>query len=93
MIAKSTFKTNFFFFLAILGLCYCVWTSSSCSEWGYSSLWFVGVSLWWLLLLQSMGSRVYGLQWLQHVGLMVLEHRLSSCLVATWHMEFSPARD
>ena len=24
---------------------------------GYSSLWYVGFSLWWLLLLQSTGSR------------------------------------
>ena len=29
---------------------------------GYSSLWCMGFSLWWLLLLQSMGSRVRGLQ-------------------------------
>ena len=27
---------------------------------GYSSLWCAGFSLWWLLLLQSMGSRHVG---------------------------------
>ena len=27
---------------------------------GYSSLWCVGFSLWWLLLLQSIGSRHLG---------------------------------
>ena len=35
---------------------------------GYSSLQRSGSSLWWLLLLQSTGSRVYGLQQLLHVG-------------------------
>ena len=27
---------------------------------GYSSLWYTSFSLWWLLLLQSMGSRCVG---------------------------------
>ena len=46
--------------LAALGLCCCVQTFSSCSEWG---LLFVAVHrllLWWLLLLQSTGSRHAG---------------------------------
>ena len=50
---------------------------------GYSSLRCIGVSLWWLLLLQSMGSRAHGLQQLRHTGSVVvargLERRLSSC--------------
>ena len=38
---------------------------------GYSSLWCVGFSLWWLLLLQSMGSRAQ--------ASVVVAHGLSSC--------------
>ena len=34
-------------------------------------------SLQWLLLLQSMGSRALGPQWLQHVSSAVVVHRLS----------------
>ena len=41
-------------------------------------LWCEGLSLWWLLLLWRMGSRVLGLQWLQHVGLVTLRHVGSS---------------
>ena len=48
--------------MAALGLHCCVWAFSSCSEWGLLSLWCVGVSLWWLLFLQSMGTRVCRLQ-------------------------------
>ena len=34
------------------------WAFSSCGEWGgYSSLWCMGFSLRWLLLLRSTGSR------------------------------------
>ena len=35
---------------------------------GYSSVRCVGFSSWWLLLLQSAGCRVRGLQLLRHVG-------------------------
>ena len=35
-------------------------TFSSCREWGYSSLWYKGFSVWWLFLSQSMGSRCEG---------------------------------
>ena len=38
---------------------------------GYSLLWCVGFSLWWLLLLRTMGSR--------RVGSVVAVHGLSSC--------------
>ena len=43
---------------------------------GYSSLWCVGFSWRWLLLLWSMGSRHVGFS---SCGLWALEHRLSSC--------------
>ena len=43
---------------------------------GYSSLWCMGFSLRWLLLLRSMGSRRAGFS---SCGLWALEHRLSSC--------------
>ena len=46
---------------------------------GYSSLWRVGFSLQWLLLLWSMGSRHAGFS---SCGSQVLEHRLRSC--GTW---------
>ena len=39
---------------------------------GYSLLWCVGISLWWLLLLQNMGSRVLGLQWFWRMSLVAL---------------------
>ena len=42
----------------------------------YSSLRCTGFSLWWLLLLQSMGSRHTGFS---NCGSRALEHRLSSC--------------
>ena len=42
----------------------------------YSSLQCAGFSLWWLLLLQSIGSRCTGFS---SCGLQVLECRLSSC--------------
>ena len=35
---------------------------------GYASLQYTGFSLWQLLLLRGMGSRVHGPQWLQHPG-------------------------
>ena len=57
------FKVNLYFiyiFFAALGLHCCAWAFSSCSERCYSSLRCVGFSLWWLLLLQSRGSRRAG---------------------------------
>ena len=47
-------------------------------------LWCTGFSLWWVLLLQSLGSRAHALQQLQHTrlsscGSWALEHRLNSC--------------
>ena len=66
-----------FFFLALHGL------SLAAASGGYSLLWCAGFSLWWLLLLQSMGSRCTGLVVVVHglssCGTWALEHRLSSC--------------
>ena len=58
-----------FLFLAALGLHCRALAFSSCGERGYSSLWCVGFSLWWLLLLWRMGSRVR--------ASVVVAHRLS----------------
>ena len=49
-------------FLAALGLCSCVRAFSTCiMEW-LPSLWCPGSSLWWLHLLQSVGSKAHGLR-------------------------------
>ena len=69
-------KILFILFLAALGLCCCTRAFSSCSERGYFSLQCAGVSLQWLLLLWSMGSRRAGFS---SCGSRALEHRLSSC--------------
>ena len=45
-----------YLFLVVLGLCCFAQAFSRCSEWGYFSLWCMGFSLWWLLLLRSTGS-------------------------------------
>ena len=60
-------------FVAVRGL------SLVASSGGYSSLWCVGFSLRWLLLLQSTGSRHVGFS---SCGSGALERRLSSC--GTW---------
>ena len=80
----------FFLFLAVLGLRCCVRAFSSCGERG---LLFVvvrpGLSLRWLLLLLSTGSRRMGFS---SCSLQALEHRLSSCgsraqlLHGTWDL-------
>ena len=59
------FNRNFFFFfliLVMLGLhCY-AGAFSSCGKWGhYSSLWWSGFSVWWLLLLRGTSSGHEGL--------------------------------
>ena len=56
---------------------------------GYSSLWCAGFSLWWLLLLQSSGSRSAGFS---SCGSQALERRHTG-LVAPWHVESSQTRD
>ena len=60
-------------FVALCGL------SLVAASGGYSSLWCVGFSLRWLLLLRSMGCRRAGFS---SCGSWALERRLSSC--GTW---------
>ena len=43
---------------------------------GYSQLSCPGFSVWWFLLMQSMGSRACGLS---HSSFQALEHRINSC--------------
>ena len=54
------FFINLFLFLATLGLRCCARASLVAVSQGYSSLWYAGFSLWWLLLLRSTGSRHAG---------------------------------
>ena len=72
-------KNNFIYlFLTDLGLHCCAWAFSSC---GCSSLWCVGLSLWWLLAehrLQAGGVRSCSM-WLSSCSSWAVEHRLSSC--------------
>ena len=75
----SLFLKNFNLFLAALGLCCCVRTCSSCSEWG---LLFSCISLQRLLLLQSMDFRPLRLSSGRCTG-----------LVALWHVGSSRIRD
>ena len=62
----SSLADRFFFLLIYFWLwwvCVAVWVFSLFAESrGYSFLQCTGFSLWWLLFLQSMGSRVCGLQ-------------------------------
>ena len=60
---------------------------STCSEWELLSNCSAGFSLWWLLSLWTMGSRVCRLQYLQFPGLW------SMGLVAPWHVGSSQSRD
>ena len=60
----------FIYLLAALGLHYCAQAFSLVAvSRGYSSLWCMGFSLWWPLLLWSTGSR--------HAGSVVVAHGLS----------------
>ena len=93
--------SNFFLFkiyLFYFWLCWvCIaalWLSLVAASGGYSSLQCAGFSLWWLLLLRSMGSRRAGFS---SCGLWVLKRRFSSCgargLVAPRHVGSSWIRD
>lgn len=87
-------KINYVFICGCTGSSLlCTWLSLVEVSRGYSLFWCSGFSLLWFLLLQSMGSRVCGLQC---CGTWVLELRLSSCgtwsLVAPRHVESSQTR-
>ena len=51
---------HIYLFLVALGLCCSVRAFSSCCVRGNSSLWYMGFSLLWLLLLRSTDSRLMG---------------------------------
>ena len=51
----SFFLINVFIFDCVGSLLLCAGFSLVAASGGYSSLWYVGFSLWWLLLLWSMG--------------------------------------
>ena len=53
-------KIYLFYFLAVVGPCCCMRAFSSCCDQEILFVWCTGFSLWWLLLLQSTGSRVLG---------------------------------
>ena len=67
-----------YLFLAVLGLAVRMFSLVAVSE-GYSSLRCVGVSLQWLLLLRSMGSRHAGFSSCGTRASVVVAHGLSSC--------------
>ena len=77
------FKIFTYLFLAALGLC-SARAFSSCSEQGLLQLWCMGLSLWWFLLLQSMGSRCAGL-W-HHEGSGVVTHGLSCSMACEFFL-------
>ena len=56
----TTEQQQQFICLVVLDLPCCVRVFSRCGEWGLLCLWCMGFSLWWVLLLQSIGSRCVG---------------------------------
>ena len=109
----STLKKIIYLFLAVLGLRCCMQAfftfyfllfffrlSLVATSGGYSSLWCVGFSLQWLLLLRSVGSRRTGFSscgtWAQQLWLMgprVQAQQLWRMgLVAPWHVGSSQTR-
>ena len=64
------FSFLFFFWLQCVFIAACGLSLVAVSR-GYSSLWCAGFSLWWLLLLRSMGCR--------HVSSVLVACELSSC--------------
>ena len=69
-------KKILFIFGCVWSLLLCVDSSLVAASGGYSSLWCVGFSLRWLLLLWSTGSRRVGFS---SCGSRALERRLSTC--------------
>ena len=69
---------------------------SHCGEQGLLSSCSAGFALLWLLLGQSADSQAHRLQWLQHVGSVVVAPGLQSTgsvVVAPWHVPSSRTRD
>ena len=80
VLSTSFFFFNYFILFIYFWLCWVFVATHGLSlvaaSGGCSSLWSVGFSLWWLLLLQSTGSRRRGFS---SCGTWALERRLSSC--------------
>ena len=78
-------KNNIIYFIFCLHwvfLC-CTPTSSSCSEQGYISLWYVSFSLQWLLLLWLMGLLLRGMWDLPGPGIELIFPALAGGLLTT----------
>ena len=100
-ICSALFFSLFVWFLAALGLRCCARAFSlAAASGGYSSLWCAGLSLWWLLLLQSTGSRCVGFSssgtWAQQLCLMGSRAQAQQLwrtdLVAPQHVGYSWTR-
>ena len=86
---RFLFKILFILFLAVLALCCYTGSSLVAVSRGYSQF-----SLQWLLLLQSMGSRVPGRPQLQLPGSRAQAQQLwRAGLAAPWHVGSSRIRD
>ena len=77
-----------YLFLAALGLHCCAPAFASCGKRGLIFVWCTGFSLWWLLLLRSMGSRRTGFS---SCGIRAQQLWLAG-LVVPWHVGSSRPR-
>ena len=75
--------------MAVLGLCCCTQSFSSCGKWGLLSRCGVQASHCIGFSVAEHGLQACGLQQLQHVGSIVVAHRLS----CPWHEGSSSTRD
>ena len=60
LLNKISFFENNYLFSTVLGLCCFAWAFSRCGKQGLLFVAVLGLMLWWLLLLQSIGSRCMG---------------------------------
>ena len=60
LLNNISFFENNYLFLTVLGLCCFAWAFSHCGKQGLLFVAVLGLLLWWLLLLQSIGSRCMG---------------------------------
>ena len=76
-----SFRLGFMLFIHYFWLCYVLVTVHTSSLIVVSGVYSLAVGhtgfLWWWILLRSSGSRACGLQWLPHVGSVVVAHELS----------------
>ena len=84
--------THTHLFMAVLGLRCCAQAFSSCNSWGL----LFNCSVWWLLLLQSMGSKFLSFTSCGSWPSVVEAQGVSFCgtgLIALLHIESSKTRD